>query len=259
MTVTQAIIPAAGLGTRLRPVTDFLPKELLPVGTKPSLFFVLEEAQSAGLKKILLVVSGEKKKLFAPLEKAFPNLAFTFMIQKEPKGLGHAVGLGEKWAGENPFMVLLPDILIDAHKPASAQLMAAFKKTGCSVNATEHTPRDLLSQYGVYAIASSEGRIHKAKGVVEKPKEGEAPSDLTVVGRYLFTPELFAIQKKTPPGAKGEIQLADAMNTLAARGKLFACEFDGIHLDVGTPLGYLKTILHYGKKEYGSDVYPGLA
>lgn len=258
MTVTKGIIPAGGLGTRLRPVTEILPKELLPVITKPSIYFVLEEAIASGLREIILIVSEEKKKFLLQLESVFPNLTFHFVVQKEPLGLGHAVGLAQPLVGEDPFAVLLPDILIDAQKPATLQLMEIFKTRNLAVGATQRTLKDKLHLYGVYDIEKSDGKLHKAKGVVEKPPTGEAPSDLMVMGRYLFTPELFAIQKNTPPGHANEIQLADAMDRLAQKGALFALEIDGIHFDLGTPQEYLRTLYYFGKKEYGTDFYQGL-
>lgn len=185
----------------------------------------------------------------------YPQLQFQFPIQKEPKGLGDAVAVSESAVGSEAFLVLLPDIIIDSAKPASAQLIEVFQKTGGAINATMHTPQETLPHYGVYKIAASKGKLHQAAGVIEKPAPGEAPSDLTVIGRYLFTPEIFSILKTTKPGRNGEIQLADAMDTLAKQGKLSAYEFDGIHLDCGHPEGYLKTILHFGRKEYGKNFY----
>lgn len=258
MSVTQAIIPAAGLGTRLKPATDVMPKEFLPVGTKPSIYYVLEEALISGLRKIILVVSEEKRPFMETLKVAFPDLEFCFVIQKKALGLGHAVGICEEAAGGEPFMVLLPDIFFDASEPVAKQLITAFKNVQCSVTATQKLPRELLPHYGVFDIASAKGNIYKIKGVVEKPKPSEIPSDFTVIGRYLFTPELFAVQKTTPPGRGGEIQLADAMNTLAGQEKLYALAVEGKHFDVGTPQGYFQTNYYFGAKEYGKDIYQGL-
>lgn len=258
MPITKAVIPAAGRGTRLKPATEIVPKELLPIVTKPSLYLVLEEAQASGLKEIILVVSPEKKPFLAPLEEIFPDLKFQFLVQEKAFGLGHAVGMAESAVGDEPFFVLLPDMIMEHEKPVCLQLAEAFEKVQSCVNAAELTDKKKVHLYGVYDIASSEGRFHKAKGVVEKPNPREAPSSLVVTGRYIFTPELFAIQKKTPPGKNGEIQLADAMDVLAKRERLFAYEFEGKHFDIGHPEGYLKANFYYGVKEYGMRIYQGL-
>lgn len=258
MNITKAVIPAAGLGTRLKPATRVLPKELLPIVTKPSLHLVLEEALKSGLKEIILIVSPLKKESLLHLEDFFPDLNFQFILQEKPLGLGHAVLLTEKTVGEEPFLVLLPDDLIDHPKPASLQLMEAFQKTKKSINATRKASKEELSLYGVYEIASQEGRLHLARGVVEKPPPEKAPSNLIVIGRYLFTPEIFSVLKKTLPGRSGEIQLADAMNTLAKQGNLYAYEFEGRHFDIGHPVGLVRANLYFGVKEYGNRIYQGI-
>lgn len=258
MKITKAIIPAAGLGTRLKPVTDILPKELLPIGTKPSLYFILEEALRSGLKEIILIISPNKKPFLKHLEEIFPKLTFHFVYQKQALGLGHAVGLGEKKVGGEPFLVLLPDDLIDHPKPASLQLIQAFRQLKKPLNACRRAPKNIVSLYGVYEIAASRGRFHLAKRVVEKPTPARAPSNMIVVGRYLFTPDFFAIQKKTKPGRGGEIQLADAMNTMAGRGDLAGYEFEGKHIDIGNPFGMTQAQIYFGVKKYGKRVYQGL-
>ena len=139
--------------------------------------------------------------------------------------------------------------------PGVQQLIEAFKICGTSVDGCVKTSKEKLHLYGVHDIADSRGRLHRSKGVVEKPSPESAPSNLSVVGRYLFTPEIFAIQKETPRGTGGEWQLADAMNTLAQNGKLHTYELEGIPFDVGTPEGYWQTLRHYGAKEYGKSFY----
>lgn len=258
MQITKAVIPAAGLGTRLKPVSNVLPKELLPVVNKPSLYFVLEEIEAAGLKEVILVVSPTKKPFFEHLKEVFPLLHFKFIIQEKALGLGHAVLLAEEAVAGEPFMILLPDIIIDHEKSASLQLLEVFQKIKKSLNATQHVAKDRISHYGIYEMTRSEGRLHQAKRVIEKPSKQEAPSDLAVVGRYLFTPDLFPFLKKTPPSKNGEIQLADAMNTMAGLGELYAYEVKGVHLDIGNPLGLIRANIYYGMKEYGKRLYQGL-
>src|SRR3989338_6509266 len=215
MSVRKAIIPAAGFGTRLQPLTELIPKELLPIGVKPSIFYVLEEASASGVEEIILVISKEKKPLLEKTADFFPNLRFHFPIQEKPLGLGHAVLVGEPFVKAEPFLVMLPDVLIEAVTPGVQQLIEAFKICGTSFDGCVKTSKEKLHLYGVHDIADSRGRLHRSKGVVEKPSPESAPSNLSVVGRYLFTPAIFAIQKETPRGTGGEWQLADAMNTLA--------------------------------------------
>lgn len=258
MQVTKAVIPAAGFGTRLRPATLVLPKELLPIVTKPSLHLILEEVSRSGLKEVLLIISPEKKTFFNHLDEFFPSLRFELIIQEKALGLGHAVSLTEKNVGDEPFLVILPDDLIDHEKPASLQLIEAFQKTKKPLNTAIKVTKEQVSLYGIYDIVSSQGRLHLARGVVEKPSPSEAPSSLAVIGRYLFTPEIFGILKKTLPGRNGEIQLADAMNSLASQQGLYAFEFEGKHFDIGTPVGWIRANLYYGIKEYGKSIYQGL-
>ncbi|MDO8527637.1 MAG: sugar phosphate nucleotidyltransferase [Deltaproteobacteria bacterium] len=253
--ITKAVIPAAGLGKRFWPMTKIMPKELLPIVTRPSLHLILEEAQDAGLKEIILVLSADKEPMMAHLREFFPQMTFHFVEQKEPLGLGHAVGLATKKVGDETFVVLLPDTLIDHTTSATKQLLAIFKKNGQSVNAAEQVSAEEVQHFGAYEVASSEGRLHLAKRVVEKPKPGEQPSNLVVSGRYIFTPEIFSILHNTKPGRNNEIQLADAMNTLAGEEKLLAYEFEGIHFDIGNPVGFIQANIHYGVKEYGERIH----
>ncbi len=252
--ITKGVIPAAGLGKRFWPVTKIIPKELLPIVTKPSIHMVLEEANHSGLKDIVLIVALAKKSFFDHLHDFFPQMNFHFVEQREPFGLGHAVGLAEKKVEEEPFVVLLPDVIIDHETTVTQQLIQNFQTIQKSVCAAERVPKEKVHLYGVYDIASSEGKLHKAKGVIEKPNAEKAPSDLGVAGRYLFTPDIFPLLTDTKPGYGGEIQLADAMNILAKREALYAYEFEGRHFDIGHPQGFIQAIDYYGKKEYGNGL-----
>lgn len=273
--VTKAVIPAAGLGTRFLPATKTVPKELLPLITKPTLQFVVEEAYQAGVREFIFIISPDKPNPashFQPnpiyqkhleekgkadwlkdLNEIIDNIEVISVEQKNPLGLGHAVLMGKEAVGDDPFLVLLPDVVIDAEVPCSQQLIEAYAKAGASMSATEHTPKEKIHLFGVYDIESSEGRLHKAKSVVEKPATEDAPSDLSVVGRYLFTPDVFELLEKTPKGKGGEVQLADAQNTLAGAGAFYAYEFAGRHFDTGDPEGYLKANIHFGIKQFGKE------
>ena len=265
--VKKAVIPAGGLGTRFLPVTKSVPKELLPIGTKPTLLMVIEEAVASGIEQVVMVVSPQKAHLMdffdpdtayvkeltargkAPLlttlTELLKNVEIVPVQQKRPMGLGDAVLCSHEAVGDEPFVVILPDVLIESKTPCCRQLIDAYAKVGCSLSATEHTPRNQIHLYGIYDVARSEGRIHWARGVVEKPKAEDAPSDLSVVGRYLFSPEIFDILRKTIPGKGGEIQLADAMNALAKSEKMVAFEYEGRQFDTGDPMGFLKANIYY--------------
>lgn len=256
--ISKAVIPAAGVGSRFWPVSKIVPKELLPIVNKPSLQLVMEEATASGVKEIILIVSSNKAPFIDSLSRFFPDLTFCFVEQAQPLGLGHAVWLAEEVVNNEPFLVLLPDVLVDHTTPVSRQLADVFQKTGKSVNAAEKVSREEVSRYGIYAVSSSDGRLHQAAGVVEKPSPEKAPSNLAVSGRYLFTPAIFDILKGTKPGRNNEIQLADAMDTLARQEQLNAYEFEGKHFDIGSPLGFIQANLHYGMKEYGNRIYKGI-
>ena len=276
--VRKAAIPVAGMGTRFLPVTKAVPKELLPIGTKPTLQIVIEEAANSGIEQIILITSPDKPAIldfFNPdsiyvqkLKAAgkeemlsdFSGLLNKIEIieapQNKPKGLGHAILCAKDAVGDEPFVIILPDVLIESKVPCCKQLIEAYEKTGCAVNATEHTPRDKLHLYGIYDIEKSDGRFHYANEVIEKPTAEEAKSDLSVVGRYLFPSELFKILEETPPGKGGEIQLADAMNTLAKMEKMVAYEYEGRQFDTGDPEGFMMANMYYGHKMFSKLVIP---
>lgn len=275
-TVRTAVIPVAGLGTRFLPVTKVVPKELLPIGTLPTLHMVIEEAADSGIDRIVLVSSPQKKLIEEYFEKntsyekalaeknkghlldeqhkLADRVEVVSVMQNNPKGLGHAILCAKDAVGDEPFVIILPDVLIESETPCCKQLVDAYEKTGCSVNATEHTPREQIHLYGIYDIGKTEGGYHWAKGVVEKPSADEAPSDFSVVGRYLFTPDVFTILENTPPGKGGEIQLADAMNTLAGEERMVAYEYEGHQYDTGDEQGFIKANIHYGLKKYPEEL-----
>lgn len=274
--VRKAVIPVAGMGTRFLPVTKAVPKELLPIGTKPTLQIVIEEAQRSGIEEVVLVTSPDKKEIenffrtdtvydkklsaagkqnmLSELYALLKEVKITLAPQEVPHGLGHAILCAKKAVGKEPFIVILPDVLIESEIPCCRQLVSAFEKTGVAVNATEHVPMSQIHLYGVFDIAKSEGKFHYAKGVVEKPSAGEAKSDLCVVGRYLFDHDVFEIIENLPPGRGGEIQLADAMNVLAGKNRMVAFEYDGRQFDTGDPLGFMQANVYYGAQKFGKEM-----
>ena len=274
MPVKKAVIPAAGLGTRFLPVTKSVPKELLPILDRPMLQYVLEEAAEGGIEEVIIVTAPGKEGIasyFQPspaLERRLSDngesglldkvlhtsriARVSFVIQQEALGLGHAVLTAREAVGDEPFVVILPDDIV-AHTPGVvAQMTAIFDRTQAGVVAVEPMPWETVHNYGVVDVVPVshpelvEGRgLHQVRGLVEKPPREEAPSNLSIVGRYILPPEIFDCLERTRPGAKGEIQLTDGMLLLLESADLYAYEFQGIRYDGGRPLGLLRASLEY--------------
>jgi len=263
--VHHCVIPAAGLGTRFLPATKALPKELLPVLDRPVLQWGVEEAAAAGLDTMVVVLARGKELISAHFDSA-PELEamlerrgkleeleavrrtqrlarFVYVYQPEPAGLGHAVLQAAPVIGDRPFACLLPDDVSWGSKPVLAQLVEAFTHLQTPVLALMRVPRDQISRYGSVAIAESRGRLHRVTGMVEKPRPEEAPSDLAIMGRYVLTPAVMEALARTGPGAGGEIQLTDGIAGALAAGEVWGLEFEGELLDVGTPEGWIKTLV----------------
>ena len=267
--IRKAVIPAAGLGTRFLPVTRSVPKELLPILDRPMLQYVVEEAAEAGVTDVIVVTSPGKENVaeyFRPrpdlearlagdaqlLEKARSGADLadvSFVIQEEPLGLGHAVLTAREAVGDEPFAVILPDDIVDHTPGVLSQMMAAVAgEEDAAAVAAERVPWALVHNYGVVdSEPSGEGR-HRVNGLVEKPPPGTAPSNLSIVGRYLLPAQVFDCLERTPPGARGEIQLTDGLALLMEDMAVYACEFDGIRYDGGNPLGLLRASLEYALK-----------
>lgn len=262
--VRKAVFPAAGFGTRFLPATKAQPKEMLPIVDKPAIQYGIEEALAAGLDDIL-VITGRGKRAIEDhfdrnpeLEDAVKRSGKTdlidlvqqtadmvdlyFVRQKEQLGLGHAVLQARRHVGNAPFAVLLGDDLIWSEEPAIGQLVRAYERYGAPVVAVERVPRQRISSYGVVEVEAEplEPGVFRVRHLVEKPDPDAAPSDLGVVGRYVLVPEIFEMLATQGPGAKGEIQLTDALERLAQEGPLVAVEFSGVRYDTGDKLGYLK-------------------
>jgi len=268
MIVRIAVIPAAGLGSRFLPVTKSVPKELLPILDKPILQYVVEEAAEAGIERVIVVTSRGKESIAAYFQ-AMPDLEerladsgatalaakvraaaelaqVSFVIQEQPLGLGHAVLTAEEAVAGEPFVVILPDDII-AHSPGVvAQMLKVHENTGGGVVAVEPMPWERVHNYGVVDATPVNDRVHQIHGLVEKPSRQEAPSNLTIVGRYILPPEIFDHLRRTPPGTNGEIQLTDALLLLLEHYELYAYEFLGTRYDGGTPLGLLRASLEFG-------------
>jgi UTP--glucose-1-phosphate uridylyltransferase len=263
--VRHCVIPAAGLGTRFLPATKALPKELLPVLDRPALQWGVEEAVAAGIDTMVMVISRGKELIAHHFDSA-PELErtleargkldglaavrhaqklahFTYVYQAEPLGLGHAVLQARPITQDNPFACLLPDDLSWAERPILAQLVDAYRELHTPILALTRVPRSIIGRYGAVAISESRGRLHRVTAMVEKPNPDEAPSDLAIMGRYVLTPNVMDALETTRPGAGGEIQLTDGIAGALAEGPIWGLEFEGELLDVGTPEGWIKTLV----------------
>ncbi|MFS0645405.1 UTP--glucose-1-phosphate uridylyltransferase GalU [Siminovitchia sp. 179-K 8D1 HS] len=262
--VKKAIIPAAGLGTRFLPATKAMPKEMLPIVDKPTIQYIVEEAIASGIEDIIIVtgkgkraiedhfdnnfelednlVKKEKFDLLAKV-KASSNVDIHYIRQKDPKGLGHAVWCARKFIGDEPFAVLLGDDIVQADTPGLRQLIEQYEETQCSVVGVQQVGDQETDRYGIVDPISKEGRRYQVKQFVEKPKLGTAPSNLAIMGRYVFTPEIFSYLDKQEIGAGGEIQLTDAIQKLNEEQKVYAYDFEGKRYDVGEKLGFITTTI----------------
>ena len=264
MAVTKAVIPAAGLGTRFLPATKATPKEMLPVVDKPAIQYVVEEAARAGLDDVLLVTGRNKKPLedhfdrvveleetlaakgdkerLALVQAASEIATLHFVRQGDPKGLGHAILAGARHVGQEPFAVLLGDDLIDERDPLLEQMIAVQQERGGNVVALMEVPHDQISLYGCAAVRGS-GDVVEITELVEKPPVDEAPSDLAIIGRYVLSPTVFDVLRRTPPGRGGEIQITDAMQLMIGQEPLHGVVFRGRRYDTGDRLDYLKAVV----------------
>ena len=267
-TVRKGVFPAAGLGTRFLPATKAQPKEMLPLVDKPMIQYVVEEAVASGLSEIIIVTGRGKRAIEDHFDAAFEleyylndrgkmeelaqiktisELAsVSYVRQKEPLGLGHAILCARPLVGAEPFAVFLgDDIFGPAPVPCMRQLLDVFARHGGPVLAVERVPRARLAQYGVIAARQIEPHVYEILDLVEKPRPEEAPSDLSIVGRYVLTPDVFDLLAETPADRRGEIQLTDALKALRRRRPMYAVEFEGKRFDTGDKLGFLKATVEF--------------
>jgi len=263
--VRKAIIPAAGLGTRFLPATKAMPKEMLPIVDKPTIQYIVEEAVESGIEDIIIVTGKGKRAIEDHFDNAWEleqnlaekgkfdlldkvryssNLAnIHYIRQKEPLGLGHAVWCARNFIGDEPFAVLLGDDIVQNDPPCLKQLIDQYEETRSSVIGVQQVPEEETHRYGIIAPASKEGRRYQVDKFVEKPKQGTAPSNLAIIGRYLLTPEIFMFLDKQEKGAGGEIQLTDAIQQLNQIQRVFAYQFEGKRYDVGEKLGFVESTI----------------
>lgn len=267
MKVTKAVIPAAGFGTRFLPATKSVPKEMLPIVDKPTIQYIVEEAASAGIKDLLIITSRGKDTIVNHFDKAYEleavlerdgkdemlravrevsdktNIHFT--RQREQKGLGHAVLCAKSFVGNEPFAVMLGDDVVVSEKPCIGQLTEQYERYGATVLGVQRVGMEHVSKYGIVDCENVEGRMYALKGMVEKPKKEDAPSDIAVLGRYVITPAIFDCLERTPKGAGGEIQLTDALVMLSEYEKIYAYDFVGKRYDIGSKQGFLRATVDF--------------
>src|SRR6266480_3758952 len=278
MRIRKAVLPVAGLGTRVLPASKVIPKEMLPLVDRPTLQYIVEEAVAAGIEEIIFVTSASKRaiedhfdsfpelervlerkgkhKELAELRRVQTMASFATVRQPEPKGLGHAILCAKALVGDEPFIVMLGDDLVAPETPCLPRMIEIHEQYGGSVLSLFTTPPEQISSYGIAAIEELDPNTVKVTHLVEKPSPEEAPSNLAVAGRYILTPDIFPLLEKTSPGQGGEIQVTDAIEMQAQAGKCYGLRFSGLRYDTGNPLGLLTTSIAYALKR--PDIAPGL-
>jgi len=262
------VFPAAGLGTRFLPATKAQPKEMLPLVDKPTIQYVVEEAVASGLSEIVIVTGRNKRAIEDHFDAAFEleyylndrgkteelaqiktisDLAsVSYVRQKEPLGLGHAILCARSLVGDEPFGVFLGDDIIgQTPVPCMRQLLDVYERYGRPVVAIMRVPKDQIHQYGVIAGRNIGGNVWEIDDLVEKPKREEAPSDLAIIGRYVLPPEIFPLLAATAADSRGEIQLTDALRALKRSGPMYGVAFEGKRFDTGDKLGFLKATVEF--------------
>jgi UTP--glucose-1-phosphate uridylyltransferase len=272
--VTKAVFPVAGLGTRFLPATKANPKEMLPIVDKPLIQYAVEEAIAAGITELIFITGRTKRSITDHFDKAYEletelekhgklerlevvrniipeGVTCIYIRQAEPLGLGHAVLCAKPVIGDQPFVVILPDDLIDdGSRGVTNQLVEQYQQERKSVIAVQNVPKEDTSKYGIVdTLESKHESLFKISSIVEKPSPEDAPSTLGVVGRYVLSPEIFYCLEDTPRGAGNEIQLTDAISLLLGKESVYAYEFKGTRYDCGSKIGYMQASIQYALKD----------
>ena len=271
--INKCLFPAAGYGTRFLPVTKAVPKEMLPILTKPLLQYGVEEALSAGITNMAIVTGRGKRAIEDHFDNAYElesqlkgtskenylkeiieiieKSTFTYVRQKKMLGLGHAILTGEPLIGDEPFAVVLADDLCDCdNNGVITQMIEIYNQYKCSVVAIEEIQLDQTKNYGIIAgkLLDNSNNTYQVTDMVEKPNEKDAPSNMAIIGRYILTPDIFDILRNIKPDKKGEIQITDALNIQAKRGKVIAYKFEGKRFDCGSVKGFIKATNYFANK-----------
>ena len=267
MQVRKAVIPVAGLGTRFLPASKAIPKEMLTIVDRPTIQYIVEEVVASGIDQIILVTSEGKSAIENHFDYNFEldtilkeknkmdlceqvcNVANLIDIvsvrQKKPLGLGHAIWTTRNVIGNEPFLVLLGDDLVQSKVPCCQQMLNLYGEVHESIVAIQHVPKNETHQYGVVEGTALRDRVYQVERLIEKPPPGTTDSDMAIIGRYLLKPDIFDLLEKTTPGHGGEIQLTDALLALSKKRPMYAYEFEGTRYDAGDKLGYLKAIIAF--------------
>ena len=275
--IRKAVFPAAGLGTRFLPATKASPKEMLPLVDKPLIQYAIEEAVGSGIESILIITGRDKSAIENHFDisfeleqllkekgkvamfdqiRAISDIAqISYTRQKQALGLGHAIYQAKDFVGNDPFAALLADDVIDADVPALKQMIDVFEKYEAPVVATMQVEGAAISRFGVIDADEIEPNVFRINDMVEKPAFADAPSDLAIIGRYIFTPDIFEAIEQTTPGAGGEIQITDAMRLLLKKRPFYAVKLNGRRHDAGDKLGFLIATVEFALKrdDLGSD------
>ncbi|MBV1836399.1 UTP--glucose-1-phosphate uridylyltransferase GalU [Acetobacter estunensis] len=275
----KAVLPVAGLGTRFLPATKAMPKEMLPVVDRPLIQYAVDEARAAGIEEICLITGRGKDSLIDYFDVAF-ELEYTLrernkvealkalepssieagslvaVRQQEPLGLGHAIWCARSFIGDDPFAILLPDDIVQSGVPCLKQLADAYYATGGSVVAVEEVPRERTNQYGILKPGKDDGKLVEIEGLVEKPKPEDAPSNLSIIGRYILTPEIMPFLALLEKGAGGEVQLTDAMAKTIGKTPFHGLRYEGKRFDCGNKIGFLEAQIAFAleRPDLANDV-----
>ncbi len=267
----KAVLPVAGLGTRFLPATKAMAKEMLPVVDKPLIQYAIEEARAAGIQQFCLITGRGKTAIVEHFDIAYeleatlrmrhketelrmlreaqlPPGAMVTVRQQEPMGLGHAIWCARAFVGDDPFAILLPDDLVLSETPCTQQLAEAYYQTGGCVVAVTEVPHDQTNRYGILDIGADDGRLVEVKGLVEKPKPEDAPSNLSIIGRYVLRPEVMQYLGMLERGAGGEVQLTDAMAKLIGQVPFHGLRYEGRRFDCGDKIGFLEAQIAFALK-----------
>lgn len=269
-TIRKAVFPAAGLGTRFLPATKASPKEMLPLVDKPLIQYSVEEAVASGCESLLIITGRDKSaienhfdisfeleqllkekgkvEMFEQVRAISDIAKISYTRQKQALGLGHAIYQAKDFVGTEPFAALLADDVVDAERPALRQMIDVYEKYDAPVIATMQVEGEAISRFGVIDADEVEPGVFKIKDMVEKPAYADAPSDLAIIGRYIFTPDIFGAIERTTPGSGGEIQITDAMRILLKERPFYAVKLEGTRHDAGDKLGFLIATVEYALK-----------